>query len=225
MMYLGLINEVGWVKSSKKCLCGLWSGIWSWWSGQMTTTKSSWIWSIDQSVNKSNPSANEQIDRANRWNEIKQTKWNKQSNHSSNQQNQLISPSNYRKSIKQIKSKQQINQTTQSSHQPINQPKRIKIKSRWNQSKIKPHRTQITFNQIKSAKRGWQRDIFCGCMILWFNVVYREIGKVGTIFREKNQVKQVTSGQECGITVKDYMDFQKDDTIEAFSITSTERSI
>ena len=50
-------------------------------------------------------------------------------------------------------------------------------------------------------------------------------GKVGTIFREKNQVKQVTSGQECGITVKDYMDFQKNDTIEAFSVTSTERSI
>ncbi len=50
-------------------------------------------------------------------------------------------------------------------------------------------------------------------------------GKVGTIFREKNQVKQVSDGQECGITVKDYMDFQKNDTIEAFSVTSTERSI
>ncbi len=50
-------------------------------------------------------------------------------------------------------------------------------------------------------------------------------GKVGTLFREKNQVKQVSNGQECGITVKDYMDFQKDDTIEAFSVTSTERSI
>ncbi len=50
-------------------------------------------------------------------------------------------------------------------------------------------------------------------------------GKVGTLFREKNQVKQVTNGQECGITVKDYMDFQKNDTIEAFNVTSTERSI
>ncbi len=50
-------------------------------------------------------------------------------------------------------------------------------------------------------------------------------GKVGTIFREKNQVKQVSDGQECGITVKDYMDFQKNDTIEAFSVTSTERSV
>jgi translation initiation factor IF-2 len=50
-------------------------------------------------------------------------------------------------------------------------------------------------------------------------------GKVGTLFREKNQVKQVSNGQECGITVKDYMDFQKSDTIEAFSVTSTERMI
>ena len=54
-------------------------------------------------------------------------------------------------------------------------------------------------------------------------IIYK--GKVGTLFREKNQVKQVSSGQECGITVKDYMDFQKDDTIEAFNVTSTERSI
>ncbi len=50
-------------------------------------------------------------------------------------------------------------------------------------------------------------------------------GKVGSLFREKNQVKQVSIGQECGITVKDYVDFQKNDTIEAFSVTSTERSI
>ena len=50
-------------------------------------------------------------------------------------------------------------------------------------------------------------------------------GKVGSLFREKNQVKQVNNGQECGIALKDYMDFQKNDTIEAFSITSKERTI
>ena len=50
-------------------------------------------------------------------------------------------------------------------------------------------------------------------------------GKIGSIFREKNQVKQVNNGQECGITVKDYMDFQKNDTIEAFDKVSKERSI
>ena len=50
-------------------------------------------------------------------------------------------------------------------------------------------------------------------------------GKISSIFREKNQVKQVASGQECGITVKDYIDFQKNDIIEAYSLESTERSI
>ena len=50
-------------------------------------------------------------------------------------------------------------------------------------------------------------------------------GKVGTLFREKNQVKEVSNGQECGITVKDYMDFQKNDIIEAYNVTSIERSI
>ena len=50
-------------------------------------------------------------------------------------------------------------------------------------------------------------------------------GKVGSLFREKNQAKQVNAGQECGITLKDYNDYQKKDIIEAFSITSTERMI
>ena len=50
-------------------------------------------------------------------------------------------------------------------------------------------------------------------------------GKIGSIYREKNQVKQVNNGQECGITLKDYMDFQKNDTIEAFNIISKERTI
>ncbi len=50
-------------------------------------------------------------------------------------------------------------------------------------------------------------------------------GKIATIFREKDQVKQVNNGQECGIALKDFMDFQKNDTIEAFSATSKERTI
>ncbi len=50
-------------------------------------------------------------------------------------------------------------------------------------------------------------------------------GKVGSLFREKNQVKEVNNGQECGIALKDYMDFKKNDIIEAFSVTSKERTI
>jgi len=50
-------------------------------------------------------------------------------------------------------------------------------------------------------------------------------GKIGSIFREKNQVKQVSNGQECGITIKDYIDIQKEDTIEAFNMITKERTI
>ena len=50
-------------------------------------------------------------------------------------------------------------------------------------------------------------------------------GKISTIFREKDQAKQVSNGQECGITLKDFIDFQKNDIIEAYSTTSTERTV
>ena len=50
-------------------------------------------------------------------------------------------------------------------------------------------------------------------------------GKIGSIFREKNQTKQVSAGLECGITLKDFVDFQKNDVIEVYNSTITERSI
>ena len=50
-------------------------------------------------------------------------------------------------------------------------------------------------------------------------------GKIGTIFREKNQTKQVSAGLECGITIKDFTDFKKNDIIEAYNSTITERRI
>ena len=50
-------------------------------------------------------------------------------------------------------------------------------------------------------------------------------GKIGSIFREKNQTKQVSSGLECGIALKDFGDFQKKDIIEVYNSTATERTI
>ena len=49
--------------------------------------------------------------------------------------------------------------------------------------------------------------------------------KIASIFREKDQVKEVVEGQECGITLKDYNDFQKKDIIEIFESKVKERSI
>ena len=50
-------------------------------------------------------------------------------------------------------------------------------------------------------------------------------GKIGSIYREKNQAKQVSAGLECGITIKDFNDFQKKDIIEVYNSTVTERRI
>jgi len=50
-------------------------------------------------------------------------------------------------------------------------------------------------------------------------------GKIGSIFREKNQTKQVSAGLECGISLKNFGDFQKKDIIEVYNSTVTERTI
>jgi translation initiation factor IF-2 len=54
-------------------------------------------------------------------------------------------------------------------------------------------------------------------------VVYS--GEITSIFREKNQVKDVKSGLECGISVKDFIDFKEKDIIEAYEATRIERTI
>ena len=50
-------------------------------------------------------------------------------------------------------------------------------------------------------------------------------GKINSIFREKNQTKQVSAGLECGITLKDFTDFQKKDIIEVYNSKTLERTI
>ena len=55
------------------------------------------------------------------------------------------------------------------------------------------------------------------------NIIFN--GKIGSIFREKNQAKQVSAGLECGITLKDFSDFQKKDIIEVYNSKVMERSI
>ena len=45
-------------------------------------------------------------------------------------------------------------------------------------------------------------------------VVYN--GEILTIYREKNQVKEVGTGIECGISIKDFIDFKEKDVIESY---------
>ena len=41
-------------------------------------------------------------------------------------------------------------------------------------------------------------------------------GEIQTLYREKNQVKEVGTGLECGIGIKDFIDFKEKDIIESF---------
>ena len=54
-------------------------------------------------------------------------------------------------------------------------------------------------------------------------VVYN--GEISSIFREKNQVKEVGAGIECGISIKDFIDFKENDVIESYLSEEIRRSI
>ena len=54
-------------------------------------------------------------------------------------------------------------------------------------------------------------------------VVYN--GEILSIFREKNQVKEVGTGLECGISIKDFIDFKEKDIIESYLSEQIQRSI
>ena len=54
-------------------------------------------------------------------------------------------------------------------------------------------------------------------------VVYT--GEIQSIFREKNQVKEVKNGLECGISLKDFIDLKEKDVIEAFLSEKIDRQI
>tara|TARA_B100001057_G_scaffold42125_1_gene37714 strand:- start:467 stop:2641 length:2175 start_codon:yes stop_codon:yes gene_type:complete len=54
-------------------------------------------------------------------------------------------------------------------------------------------------------------------------VVYS--GEILSIFREKNQVKEVGTGLECGISIKDFLDFKEKDVIESYLSEEIQRSI
>ena len=54
-------------------------------------------------------------------------------------------------------------------------------------------------------------------------VVYS--GEIQSIFREKNQVKEVNTGLECGISIKDFIDFKEKDVIESYLAEEIKRSI
>ena len=50
-------------------------------------------------------------------------------------------------------------------------------------------------------------------------------GEISTLFREKNQVKEVGTGLECGVSIKDFIDFKEKDVIESYLSEKIQRTI
>ena len=49
-------------------------------------------------------------------------------------------------------------------------------------------------------------------------------GNINSIAREKDQVKEVKQGLECGITIENYNDIKEHDVIEAYEIVEVKKS-
>ena len=60
--------------------------------------------------------------------------------------------------------------------------------------------------------------------ILRDNVVVHE-GKIDSLKRFKDEVKDVQQGYECGVTIEEYNDIKKGDIIETFSIQKEAREL
>ncbi|NCU74937.1 MAG: translation initiation factor IF-2, partial [Candidatus Fonsibacter ubiquis] len=55
------------------------------------------------------------------------------------------------------------------------------------------------------------------------SVVYT--GKIASLYREKNEVKEIKAGIEGGVAFKDFLDFKEKDIIEVFSVVESARTI
>jgi len=56
------------------------------------------------------------------------------------------------------------------------------------------------------------------------NVVVHE-GKLSTLKRFKDEVREVTAGQECGMAFANFQDIQKGDVIECYEVETIRRSL
>jgi translation initiation factor IF-2 len=50
-------------------------------------------------------------------------------------------------------------------------------------------------------------------------------GELSTLKRFKDEVKEVQTGQECGMAFTNYQDIQKGDIIEAFEVETIQRAL
>ena len=75
--------------------------------------------------------------------------------------------------------------------------------------------SKVISGEIKSKSKA--RIIRDGVVV--FN------GEILSLFREKISKKEVGTGLECGISIKDFIDFKEKDVIESYLSEKIQRSI
>jgi translation initiation factor IF-2 len=50
-------------------------------------------------------------------------------------------------------------------------------------------------------------------------------GQISSLRREKDDVKEVREGFDCGLVVKDFPDVQVGDVVEAYKVVKTKRTL
>ena len=80
--------------------------------------------------------------------------------------------------------------------------------------------------QIEAARIAMTRYMRRGgkVRLIRDNVVIHE-GELSTLKRFKDEVKEVQTGQECGMAFANYQDMQKGDVIECFEIETIQRAL
>ena len=61
--------------------------------------------------------------------------------------------------------------------------------------------------------------------VLRDNVVIQEMGTLTTLKRFKEEVDQVQTGQECGMSFGQFQDIKQGDQIECFNVEVVQRSL
>ena len=97
--------------------------------------------------------------------------------------------------------------------------------------------TFIGYAEIKQVFKVSDAGKIAGCMVtegiarkeagvrlLRENIVIHQ-GKLKTLKRFKDDVKEVNSGQECGMAFENYEDIRENDVIEIFTTKEIERSL
>jgi len=99
------------------------------------------------------------------------------------------------------------------------------------------HEETVATVEIREVFKASKVGLIAGCYVLDGKIVRNNLarvtrdgeevdkGKIASLKRFKEDVKEVSAGYECGLTLDDYKDIQVGDIVEAYQIIETARKL